>query len=340
MPKVSVEQLNRHLEPLAPIYLVSGDEPLLVQEASDTIRNAARKAGFVQREVFHADAQFQWQDMLLSANSLGLFAEKKLLELRLSSTKINDSGRKVLEQYSSSAQQDNVLLLIAPKLDGAAKKTSWFKALDRVAVVVTIWPIPAAQFPRWIERRLRQAGLRADSQAIETLASRVEGNLLAAVQEIEKLKLLCDGDLVDYATMAEVVADSARYNVFGLLDTAMAGRAHHASNTVLGLKSEGTEPAIILWALARELRTLIKIKSATEQGQALAAAAKRNGVFDKRLSIVRASIERLTMTQLELLLRRCVQVDKSIKGLDKSDPWATILDIVLALAGVQVLGSA
>lgn len=336
MASVYPEQLHKNLTRLAPVYLVTGDEPLLVQEACDAIRHRAKSDGFLDRELFHADAQFQWSNLLQSANSLGLFAEKKLLEVRLSSAKISDAGRKALEEYCNSLHDDNLLLLVAPKLEKSSKNAKWFKAVDKVGVVVTIWPVQAQQMPRWIEQRLRKTGLKADSQAIETLASRVEGNLLAAAQEIEKLKLLSNGNVIDYATMAEAVVDSARFNVFALLDKALLGDAQAAAKNLQGLKSEGSEPAIILWALAREIRTLINIKHAISDGQQLQAVSRRNGVFDKRVPLIRGALQRLSPAQLEALLLQCGEIDQTIKGMKKGDPWGIILDLTLKLSGVEL----
>src|SRR5690606_34729471 len=219
MPKLRPEQLGAALaKQLAPIYLVSGDEPLLIQESCDQIRAAARKNGFSERELYHVETSFDWNQLLSAANSLSLFAEKKIIELRMPSGKPGDKGGKILQEYAESPAPDNLLLIITEKLDGAVQKSKWFKAVESFGQHIQVWPVTAAQLPRWIGLRLQSAGLRADSDAIDLLVSRIEGNLLAAVQEIEKLKLLADNNHINYELMASVVADSARYDVFGLAD--------------------------------------------------------------------------------------------------------------------------
>lgn len=339
MAKIPLEQLNKLLQPLRPVYLITGDEPLLVQEGCDAVRAAAKQQGFSERELFHAEPNFNWHNLLQSANSLSLFADKKLFEVRLPSGKLNEAGSHAILQYCAAPQEDNLLLLVAPKLEKSAANSKWFKTLEPLGVVVTIWPVNAKQLPRWIEQRLQRAGLKADSQAIDILASRVEGNLLAAVQEIEKLKLLSDDGMINSQIMASAVVDSARYNVFGLLDKALAGQAQAAATTLIGLKGEGGEPTIILWAIAREIRALIALKQALHDGQRLEFVGKRYGIFDSRLPMVRGALQRLNMPTLRLLLRECSYADRTIKGMSKGDPWLTLLDLILTLAGTRSLNN-
>jgi DNA polymerase-3 subunit delta len=338
MAKLRPEQLEVTLaKGLAPVYLVSGEEPLLIQEACDSIRQAARKSGFGERELYHADASFDWNQVLASANSLSLFAEQKIIEVRLPSGKPGDKGGKALQEYASSPAPDNLLLLVTGKLDKSAQNTKWFKAIDNAGVHITVWPIGPAQLPRWIGQRLQQAGLRADSGAIDLLAARVEGNLLAAAQEIEKLKLLAPDKLVSAELMASVVADSARYDVFGLVDKALHGDARSAVRTLQGLKAEGTDAIAVLWALTREVRSLVQIAQSLAQGKAFAWAAKQAGVWDKRQPLMQGALRRFKPAQLQQLLRKANGIDKAIKGMRKAEPWDELLELTLNLAGVQSL---
>lgn len=340
MPKLRPEQLTASLsKQLAPIYLVSGDEPLLVQEACDSIRTAARKKGFSERELYHADTSFDWSQLLGAANSLSLFAEKKIIELRMPSGKPGDKGTKILQEYAQSPAPDNLLLIITDKLDGATQKSKWFKAIEDAGQHIQVWPITPAQLPRWISQRLQQAGLQADAAAIELLCSRIEGNLLAAVQEIEKLKLLATQPFITYELMASSVADSARYDVFGLCDKALHGDVRATAKTLQGLKTEGTEPIAILWALTRDIRILIQIAQETSQGKSFDWAAKQAGVWDKRQPLVQAAIRRLKPAQLQQMLRKANGIDKAIKGMRNAEPWDELLDLVLNMAGVQSLNS-
>lgn len=340
MPKLRAEQLASALsKSLASIYLVSGDEPLLIQEACDQIRTAARQQGFSERELFHCDAQSDWGNILSAANSLSLFAEKKIIEVRLPSGKPGDKGGKVLQDYAQSPAPDNILLIITEKLDGAAQKSKWFKAIESAGQHIQVWPVTASQLPRWIGLRLQQAGLQADSDAIDLLASRVEGNLLAAAQEIEKLKLLSAHKHISYELMVSVVADSARYDVFGLADKALHGDARAAVKTLQGLKTEGTDAITVLWALTREIRSLVQIAQMSAQGKNFEWAAKQAGVWDKKQPLFRAALQRLKPAQLQQLLRKANGIDKAIKGMRNAEPWDELLDLILNLAGVQSLNT-
>lgn len=338
MSKLRPEQLGQALSKnIAPIYCVSGEELLLVQEACDAIRQAARKAGFSERELYHCDASFDWGQVLTAANSLSLFAEKKIIELRLPTGKPGDKGGKVLQEYAQSPAPDNLLLIVTEKLDGATQKSKWFKAIEDVGVHIQVWPITGPQLPRWIGQRLQQAGLHADSSAIDLLAGRVEGNLLAAAQEIEKLKLLTSDKVISYELMASAVADSARYDVFGLVDKALHGDVRAAVKTLQGLKTEGTEPINILWALTRDIRHLVQISLSTSQGKSFELAARQAGVWDKRQPLIRAALQRLKPAQVQQLLRKANGIDKAIKGMRNAEPWDELLDLTLNIAGVQSL---
>ncbi|WP_439134365.1 DNA polymerase III subunit delta [Pseudomaricurvus sp.] len=334
MAKLRPDQLNGALrKQLAPVYLISGDEPLLVQESCDLIRQAARKAGFTERELHHAEASFDWDELLTSANSLSLFADRKILELRIDNGKPGDKGGKALTRYCENPPEDTLLLIVMPKLDGSSQRSKWFKAVDKVATFVQIWPIAPPQLPRWIDQRIQLAGMTASHDAIEMLAARIEGNLLAAAQEIEKLKLLAVDGQVTAEMIAGSVADSARYDVFNLIDKALHGDARSAVRTLQGLKGEGTDATVILWALAREIRTLSQIAHAMQQGQPLDRAAKSAGVWDKRKALVANALRRLKLTQLQMLLRKANGIDKAIKGLRRADAWDELMDLTLNLSG-------
>lgn len=337
MAKINPEQLQRTFSPsLKPVYLISGDEPLLVQEACDLVRNAARAQGFAERELYHANAQFQWGQVVQSANSFSLFADKKIIEVRLQSTKIGDPGKKAIQAYCATPNDDNLLLLVSPKLDRTAQNSAWCKSINDIGVIVTVWPINQNQMPRWLGHRLKQAGLKADSGAIEVLSSKVEGNLLAAIQEIEKLKLAAPKDVIDAKVMARAVLNSARYDVFGLMDKTLGGNARAASACLNGLKAEGTEPVLVVWAVSRDIRMLLSLKHLQRKGQSLDQQARSHGVFPQRLPLVKQALTRLTVSDLETLIEKCGDVDRSVKGMNKNDPWATLLTIILGLVGQEL----
>lgn len=332
------EQLDKHLAAsLSPAYLICGDEPLLAQEAADAIRATARANGFTERELFHAEGNFDWQQVLSEANSLSLFADKKILEVRIPNGKPGDKGSKAIQEYCANPSDANLLLVITPKLDGSAMRGKWVKAIDDLGAVIQVWPVDARQMPRWIGQRLAAAGIRANAAAIDILADRVEGNLLAAVQEIEKLKLLVPDGEINEATMSNVVADSARYSVFTLMDRILEGDAQGAARNLRGLREDGTEPIVILWALARELRTLIAARESGAQGD---AALRQLGVWDKRMPLVKGALRRLKLPHLKMLLRQAGALDRAIKGMRDADPWEDLAALVLGFAGAPTLNPA
>lgn len=338
MPHLNADQLGNHCKgPLLPIYLISGDEHLLVQEACDTLRHAARAQGYTERELYHTDGNLDWHQLLQSANSMSLFAERKIIEVRSHNAKPNDAAKAALLSYASNPSPDTLLLLVFPKIDRATQKAKWHQALEAAGGTLTIWPISPAYFHRWVEQRLKAEGLKANSDAVNILASKVEGNLLACVQEIQKLKLIAGTDLIDGHTMANAVVDSARHDVFSLVDRATSGDARAAMRTLQGLREEGTEAPIILWALAREVRALNALHHTKTHGGSFDSVARQNGIFDKRVGLVRQALGRLKAGQLRLLLRQCVMCDRAIKGASKHDPWALLSDITLELAGVRAL---
>ena len=335
--RLQAERLHSHLNgDLAPIYVVSGDEPLLIQEACDNIRSAARAGGFTGRELFETNQYFDWQQVLNEANSLSLFADKKILELRIPSGKPGKEGGKFFQQYCQNICSDNLLLVILPKLDRSATNSKWFRTLDTNGATIQIWPVTAAQMPGWIQRRLLAAGIKANQQAIEVLADRVEGNLLAANQDIEKLKLLTENDgIIDAETMSSVVADSARYSVFNLLDRALEGNSEAAARTLYGLRNEGTEPAAVLWALTRELRTLTRACEQIAGGAHPDSTLKNLGVWNQRQGLIRNALKRLKLGQLSLLLRQAAGVDRAIKGMGEASPWQELTTMVLSISGAN-----
>jgi len=338
MAKVRPEQLANSLKPpLAPVYFIFGDEPLIVQECCDTVRNAARANGFTERELHHTDSGFSWDELYNSANAMSLFADRKIIEIRIHNGKFNEEASKAIISYCNAPSEDTLLLLVSPKIDSRSQKAKWFTAIDNTGVAVQVWPISLAQMPRWVDQRLKAAGLNADSEAIDILCAKTEGNLLAAVQEVEKLKLIADNGFIDPQTMTNAVMDSARYDIFGMVDKAMAGDSHAAAESLQGLRGEGSEPLTLLWALVREIRTINAIREALDRGENFDLAARNNGVWDKRKPLIKSVLKRLSTQQLQYLLRKAALADRATKGVAVGDVWNILLEITLGLAGIQVL---
>tara|TARA_R110001592_G_scaffold246427_1_gene508210 strand:- start:28214 stop:29272 length:1059 start_codon:yes stop_codon:yes gene_type:complete len=337
--RLKAEQLTTHLSqgPLAPVYLISGDEPLLAQEAVDAIRAEAKIQGYSERELLHVETGFDWNVVLIEANSLSLFSDKKILEIRIPSGKPGDKGSKILQEYVANPNSDTLTLITTPKLESSATRSKWVKAIESQGVFIQLWPVSTNQLPQWISQRLQRAGIKASRQAVSILAERVEGNLLAAVQEIEKLKLLAPEGEVDVDTMSTIVAESARFNVFSLVDKVMEGEAQSACRILRGLRDEGTEATVILWAITRELRILIKASDALAAGDHLDWALKNLGVWEKRKPLIKNAIRRLPRGQLRQMLKLAGGIDRAIKGMRTASPWDDLTTLVLTLCGTQTL---
>jgi DNA polymerase-3 subunit delta len=329
----SPDQLSTQLKrQLAPVYLVSGDEPLQLQECCDLVRREARAQGCTDREVIDAGSSgFDWQEILHSANSMSLFAERKLIELRLPSGKPGAEGSKALCEYLEIASGDDVLLIVAGKIDKQSTNSKWFKALDKAGVVIQVWPVDARNLPRWVRQRVSAAGMNIDDEALQLLCDRVEGNLLAASQEVEKLKLLASDSRITARAVLDSVSDNARYSVFELADKALQGDAAGSLHMLHGLRGEGTEPAVVLWSLTREIRTLYEVQLDCPNGQGVMQALNARRVWKNRISLMQSALARHNPRSMAQLLEQAKKVDGSIKGFAGGRPWDNLEDLVLGL---------
>ncbi|MDP5209331.1 DNA polymerase III subunit delta [Microbulbifer sp. 2205BS26-8] len=333
--RIPPHQLQQYLgKGLAPVYIISGDEPLLVQECCDQVRAAARKHGFGERELLHAEHNFDWGLLRASAGNMSLFAEKKLIEARIPNGKPGDKGSKALREFAKRTRRDLILLIVLPRLDRSQLNSKWVKSLEKDGVLVQVWPVGAEDMPRWIHQRLNAAGLSAEPEAIQVLAERVEGNLLAASQEVEKLKLLNSDERITVERLAQSITSSARYSVFDLIDRALAGEGEKSIQTLEGLRTEGIEPPVVLWALTREIRSLLDIGEKLAQGQPLVRLVR----IQKRQPLVQSALARLRPRQLETLLLRARAIDAAIKGgAAHQSPWTGLLELTLNLSGYRCL---
>lgn len=332
--QIRPEQLSQHLrQQCLPVYVISGDEALLVQECADLVRAAARQAGCSDREIIDSAAPgFGWQSLLHSASEMSLFGDRKLIELRLPDGKPGAEGSKALCEYIDRASGDDVLLLLSGKIDKQSLGSKWYKTLDRAGATIQVWQVAARDLPRWLRQRLEHAGLRIDDDALELLAERLEGNLFAAIQEIEKLKLLARDQRVTLDTVTTVVLDNARYNLFAMVDTALRGDAGASLRMVHGLRAEGSEVIPLLWALTREVRSLYTMRLACDEGQAIARVIGNHRVWQSRAPIVQAALQRHSSHSLGELLQLALEVDGSVKGFAGGDPWDHLDRLLLGLA--------
>jgi DNA polymerase-3 subunit delta len=331
--KIRANQLSSHLQKsLAPCYLVTGDEPLLVAEALDDIREAARARGFSNRELHVATTGFDWAQLTASTGNMSLFAEQRIVELRLPTGKPGRAGGQAIVDLVEQAGPELLFIVTGPKLDSGTAKAKWVKAVDSKGVSLPVWPIGVRELPGWIANRMRQAGLQPDRDAVSMIADRVEGNLLAGAQEIEKLRLLLGEGKVSAADAANAVANSSRYDVYKLTDAAMAGDASRAVKILGGLKAEGVEPVIVMWALTRELRTLATLDDAVRQGNDLGSAMQAVRVWNNRQGLVRSCIGRHPHGAFHRMLKASGRADAAAKGQRYGDPWQMAADIVVGMA--------
>lgn len=331
--KLRWDQLPRHAaDPLRPVYAVHGDEILLLQEAGDLLRQAARAQGYSERELYHADRGADWDELLASANTLSLFGDRKLLEIRFSG-KPDASAAAALEKYAADPAPDTLLLLLLPRLDGTAQKAKWFVACENAGASVMLPQIDAHTLPEWLRTRLQQAGLRGDAETFNLLLERVEGNLLAAQQEIEKLRLLATDGVLTPDIVRQAVGDSARYNVYDLADCALAGDTVKAARMLAGLRAEGEPESTVLWALAKDARTLAALREGVDAGQPLNALLQQNGIWQKRQPLFQRALQRTDSALAQRLVAEALAADQAIKGQSGERAWDVLLRLVTGLSG-------
>ena len=323
-------QLTKHLQNnLAPCYLVSGDEHLLVEEALDQIRAAARERGFTSRESQVAMAGFNWSQLAAFGSNLSLFADRRIIELRLPTGKPGLEGSAAICEFATQLSDELLFIVITPKLD---KKAKWVKTLGAQGVLLPIWPVGLRELPGWIGDRMRRAGLNPDREAVAMIADRIEGNLLAARQEIEKLRMILGEGPVTGEDVSKAVANSSRYDVYKLVDAAVDGDAKRAMKILNGLQGEGTEPVIVMWALTRELRALAQLAETVSNNGNLGTAMSKAYVWKTRQAMVRACVGRHRHTDFYRLLKAAGRADAAAKGQAAGDPWQLAADIVVNLS--------
>lgn len=331
--KIRQEQLTGQLKnKLAPMYLVSGDETLLVQESCDQIRLAAKQQGFDERELLTVESNFNWDYLLECSQSLSLFGDKKLIELRILKGTPDESGKKALEFYAQSPPEDNILLIVTPKLSSSTQKTKWFKQFDTNGIFLPIWPMDAKQLPQWIRRRMQQHQLQPTPQALQILAERVEGNLLAAAQEVEKLALLYGSGPIDENNVLEAVNDNARFDIYQLVDTALLGQVAKTQKIIFELQQEGVEPAAALWAATKEIRSLAEMSFQLQQGKNTQQVFQTFRIWDKRKPTLQNALRRKSTADFQRLLQQARYVDLCIKGIEKNAPWQALSRLLLNLS--------
>jgi DNA polymerase-3 subunit delta len=333
---VAPEDLGGHLAAgLASLYVVHGDEPLLALEAGDAIRAAARQAGATEREVLVVEPGFKWDGFLAANANMGLFGERKLVDLRIPSGKPGVEGTKALERYAAAPNPDNVTLVTLPRLDRAAQSAPWFLALCDGGVTVPVQPLVREALPRWIASRLAAQGQKAGRDTLAFLAERCEGNLLAARQEIEKLALVLPQGELEQARVEEAVADVARYDVFQLSEAWLAGDSARALRILEVLEAEGEAPTLAVWQLGEDLHALAGVLQAVHGGTPLGAAVRNARVWGKRSSALERAARRVRPDAIVPLLAALARLDALAKGLGTGSAWLALQRAAMALCGTM-----
>ncbi|MGH8289654.1 MAG: DNA polymerase III subunit delta [Steroidobacteraceae bacterium] len=310
--KLTPDSLVTHLEQhLLPAYLISGDEPLLTGEAADAVRARARTAGFTEREVHFLERGSDWDDVRAAAGNLSLFGSRRLLEVRLPSGRPGVAGNNALLSLLERADPDVLLLVLTPRLDRDAQAAQWLRVLESRGGWVQVWPVEAEKLVGWLRRRCRRLELDIDEEALALIAERTEGNLLAAHQELEKLRLLAPTGTVTPDTVLSAVADSARFDVFRLSEAVLEGEAARALRVLAGLRSEGTEPTLVLWALTKALRDL--------WGEVSSPGGSRG--WQRQAAALQKAVRRAPRLTFRTLTLRAARADRMIKGRLQGDPW-------------------
>jgi DNA polymerase-3 subunit delta len=325
---------------LSPIYLVSGDEILLVNEAADAIRAQARAAGFIERDLNVVERGFDWQDLLGQSRAMSLFAQRKIIEIRMVNPTPGEQGGSAIVELAEHPSPDNVVLVITGKMDGRTQNARWVSAIEKHGTVVQVWPIDLPRLPAWIRERLGRHGLKADSAAASLLAERVEGNLLAAHQEVEKLALWLPPGEVTVQMVLDAVADSARYDVLQLGEAAMRGQTARALRVLEGLRGEGIDLTLVLWAVNKDLQWIARAQHLMRNGQSADSAMNAIYVWRPRQNAMKQALSRLRPAAVQGLLLDAARTDRAIKGALRIDPWAEMEALVARFCGVHLARAA
>ena len=331
--RILTEQLPQQLaRGLAPLYTVFGDEPLLALEATDRIRMRARKDDYSERVVLTAEQHFDWSLLRVSAQSQSLFAARRILELRIPSGKPGIEGGKALQEFCAQPSPDTLTLIHLPGIDWRSQKSSWFEALAAAGTMVEAAEVKRGKLPEWLAGRLKAQEQHADDDTLAFIADKVEGNLLAAYQEVQKLALLFPPGKLTFEQVKDAVLDVARFDVFDLGAVVVSGDAQHLARVLEGLRGEGAAPPLVLWAITDEIRAIGKLLAALAAGRAMPQALREARIWGPRQNLLQRHINRFTLLQIEAAVTHAARIDRLIKGLARGDVWDELLQLGLRFA--------
>lgn len=338
--KIRHEQLASHLKKtLSSVYCVIGDEPLQSMEIVDSIRKAANQAGYQSRNILSVEAMFDWNILSSAAETLSLFAEKQIIDLRVPNGKLGLQGSKAIQSYLSKIPDDKLLIIQLGKFDYRSRNSAWFKALDRSGVIIQIWALSPAQTLAWVAKRMRQAGLQVSQEVVRLLSDRVEGNLLAAAQEIQKLYSLFGAAKINEQQLIDAVSDSSRFSIFDLSDAILLAQPQRVQHILSVLHQEGTPLTLLLWAMSDLSRKLYQANYLLKLGKSDAGII--NKIPKQKQTLYRNANQRLYHANWHRILSQLVEVDWKIKGVGQEPNkleariWDDLSDIALSLAGLN-----
>ncbi|MCK7578554.1 MAG: DNA polymerase III subunit delta [Chromatiales bacterium] len=320
----------------APVYLICGDEPYQFGEAARLVREAARRAGFDEREILDTEGQFQWGALAATADAMSLFSSRRLIELRVANGKIGKEGSEAIRAYCERPCPDNLLLILAPGMDRKELQSAWAKRVETIGAVIQVWPLKERELEAWLAQRLQSVGFQSGQGVAALLAERSEGNLLAAVQEVEKLRLLHDPGPLELDDLLGNLADSARFDLFALTDAALNGDRARVQRVLAVLRAEGTADVLVLWVLARELRMLAEAAGAVARRTSPESIYAKHRVPRMRQETIDRALRRLSPKRLRDLLSQCAGVDRAIKGVESGDSWHRLAVIADGMSGGAV----
>jgi DNA polymerase-3 subunit delta len=333
--RIDSEELPQRLKrALGPLYTIVGAEPLLALEAGDRIRAQARTSGYTERSLLVAESGFDWGSLAQAGASLSLFAERQLIELRIPNGKPGTAGAQAIERYCGALNPDTLTLVVLPGLDWRTTQSAWFQALETAGVMIEARPVERTRLPRWLAGRLSAQDQSADEPTLQFIAERVEGNLLAAWQEVQKLGLLYPAGKLKDDDVRKAVLDVARFDVGDLASALLAGDASHFVRVLDGLQAEGAGLPLVLWALANELRSALMLKYLLERGTPVANALREARVFGPRRAAIERAARRWSAAVLEHALVRAATIDRMIKGIAIGQPWDALRELGLYVMGV------
>lgn len=335
--RVTIEELASSLQSssanLPKIILINGNEPLLIEEALDQTRDVLKNLGFSERIKYQLEGGFDWAQITGVGQAMSLFAERRIIEFRVPN-KLGTPGTKAITEFCGNPPEDDILVMLMPYLDKRQRAAKWVKAIESVGWVVDCYEISAQQFPSWLKRRLQSRALRVENGVVELLCEQLEGNVMAAAQEIDKLQVLAKDGAVTLELVTNSLADQARFDVYALTEICLHGNFARALRIKSRLQSEGIEPVIVVWALVREIRLLAAMAAAIQAGQNRSAVFKQNRIWSKREPAINAALQRLSSTRCYQLLEQAAHLDQTVKGQRLLDPGTVWYQIECLCANV------